>query len=44
MTSNQAQAAPATPEQDKGAVAPAESRPVEQPAKAEPQSTPEKKS
>ncbi|HUL09136.1 MAG TPA: hypothetical protein VLV76_22585 [Candidatus Acidoferrum sp.] len=44
MAENHPQAAPTTPEQDKTKTGPVESKPIEQPAKTEPQGSPEKKS
>ena len=44
MTEIHPQATVATPEQDKAKTGPVESKPIEQPAKTEPQVTPEKKS
>lgn len=44
MADNQSQAMPTASEQDKTKTTPVESKPIEQPAKTEPQGTPEKKS
>jgi hypothetical protein len=44
MAENHPQATPTTPEQDKAKTAPVETKPMEQPAKVEPQAAPEKKS
>jgi hypothetical protein len=44
MAENHPQATPTTPELDKAKTGPVESKPTEQPAKTEPQGSPEKKS